>query len=67
MQVDQELARLLAETLDQTDELLSRGEVPWEVALEGVETVAGDLALRFPGHEAYIRARVDAWIRGHAH
>jgi hypothetical protein len=47
--------------------LLERSEVGWQIARRGVETIAGDLALRFPGHERYIRERVDVWIRGHAH
>jgi hypothetical protein len=67
VQVDQELAHLLAEILDRTDALLERSEVGWQIARRGVETIAGDLALRFPGHERYIRERVDVWIRGHAH
>jgi hypothetical protein len=67
MSVDQELARLLARTLERTDELLERGEAAWETAAQGVEKVAADLAQRYPGHTDWIRAQVADWRRKRAH
>jgi hypothetical protein len=67
MPADQELVRLLEQVLLQTDELLERGEVEWDVALQGLEAVAADLARRFPGRDDIIRARIAEWTRNHTH
>jgi hypothetical protein len=67
MQVDQELERLLARTLEQTDDLLERGETTWEVAAQGVETVAADLKRRYPRHADWIDAEITEWRRRRAH
>jgi hypothetical protein len=67
MSVDQELARLLTRTLEQTDELLDRGETNWETASQGVEAVVLDLERRYPGDADWIRAQVADWRRRRAH
>jgi hypothetical protein len=67
MSVDQELERLIGQTLEQTDRLLKRGEASWDVARKGVETVAADLEKRYPGEADWIAARIAEWLRRHAH
>lgn len=67
MSVDQELERLLTQTLEQTDALLERGETSWDVAKKGVETIAADLETRYPGEGGWIAAKIAEWFRRHAH
>lgn len=67
MSVDQELDRLLTQTLAQTDALLERGETSWDVAIKGVETIAADLETRYPGQADWIAAKIAEWLRRHAH
>ncbi len=67
MPVDQELERLLARSLEQTDALLERNEVTWETASRGVEAIALDLERRYPERTDWIRAQVADWRRRRAH
>jgi hypothetical protein len=54
---------VVANTIRLTELLLTKNQVSWNDARDGIEFIKQDLASKRPADSAMIKARFDAWIR----